>query len=93
MDITLIQVDAFTDQPFMGNLAEGGVLVTSSADTPGFDFVSRFFAPARGINEDPHDRLGAVLPGSLLAKASGERCPCRSSGLLTRRRGACASEQ
>jgi PhzF family phenazine biosynthesis protein len=30
-----------------------GVMVTSRATTPGFDFVSRFFAPAIGINEDP----------------------------------------
>ena len=30
-----------------------GVIVTSRASTPGFDFVSRFFAPASGINEDP----------------------------------------
>ncbi|MFH1090032.1 MAG: PhzF family phenazine biosynthesis protein, partial [Pseudomonadota bacterium] len=30
-----------------------GVIVTSRATTPGFDFVSRFFAPAVGINEDP----------------------------------------
>jgi PhzF family phenazine biosynthesis protein len=30
-----------------------GVMVTSRASTPGFDFVSRFFAPSAGINEDP----------------------------------------
>jgi PhzF family phenazine biosynthesis protein len=30
-----------------------GVMVTSKASTPGFDFVSRFFAPQVGINEDP----------------------------------------
>jgi predicted PhzF superfamily epimerase YddE/YHI9 len=30
-----------------------GVIVTSRATTPGFDFVSRFFAPNAGINEDP----------------------------------------
>jgi PhzF family phenazine biosynthesis protein len=30
-----------------------GVIVTSRASTPGVDFVSRFFAPAMGINEDP----------------------------------------
>jgi PhzF family phenazine biosynthesis protein len=30
-----------------------GVIVTSRASTPGFDFVSRFFAPSVGINEDP----------------------------------------
>jgi PhzF family phenazine biosynthesis protein len=30
-----------------------GVIVTAAASTPGFDFVSRFFAPCAGINEDP----------------------------------------
>jgi PhzF family phenazine biosynthesis protein len=30
-----------------------GVIVTSRASTPGFDFVSRFFAPASGVDEDP----------------------------------------
>jgi PhzF family phenazine biosynthesis protein len=30
-----------------------GVMVTAVASTPGSDFVSRFFAPAVGINEDP----------------------------------------
>lgn len=30
-----------------------GVIVTSRASTPGYDFVSRFFAPQIGIDEDP----------------------------------------
>jgi predicted PhzF superfamily epimerase YddE/YHI9 len=30
-----------------------GVIVTSQAKTPGFDFVSRFFAPRTGVPEDP----------------------------------------
>jgi PhzF family phenazine biosynthesis protein len=30
-----------------------GVIVTSRSTTPGFDFVSRFFAPAVGVDEDP----------------------------------------
>jgi PhzF family phenazine biosynthesis protein len=30
-----------------------GVIVTSAAGTPGVDFVSRFFAPRVGIDEDP----------------------------------------
>jgi len=30
-----------------------GVIVTASATSPGFDFVSRFFAPAAGVDEDP----------------------------------------
>lgn len=34
-------------------LATRGVIVTSVADSPGYDFVSRFFAPGAGIDEDP----------------------------------------
>lgn len=30
-----------------------GVMVTSLATTPGYDFVSQFFAPQVGVNEDP----------------------------------------
>lgn len=30
-----------------------GVIVTSRATSPGFDFVSRFFAPGAGVPEDP----------------------------------------
>jgi PhzF family phenazine biosynthesis protein len=30
-----------------------GVIVTAAASTRGFDFVSRFFAPAVGVDEDP----------------------------------------
>jgi len=30
-----------------------GVQVTARAATPGYDFVSRFFAPAAGVDEDP----------------------------------------
>jgi PhzF family phenazine biosynthesis protein len=30
-----------------------GVIVTARSSTPEFDFVSRFFAPSVGINEDP----------------------------------------
>ncbi len=34
-------------------LAVRGVIVTTRAETEGFDFVSRFFAPGAGIDEDP----------------------------------------
>jgi PhzF family phenazine biosynthesis protein len=30
-----------------------GTIVTARSDDPRFDFVSRFFAPAAGVNEDP----------------------------------------
>lgn len=37
----------------LGALPIRGLIVTARASRPGFDFVSRFFAPAVGINEDP----------------------------------------
>jgi PhzF family phenazine biosynthesis protein len=37
----------------LGKLPVRGVIVTAQAATPEFDFVSRFFAPAVGVNEDP----------------------------------------
>ena len=30
-----------------------GIIITARASTPGYDFVSRFFAPKAGIDEDP----------------------------------------
>jgi PhzF family phenazine biosynthesis protein len=47
-----------------------GVMVTSRADSAEFDFVSRFFAPAAGIEEDPvtgsaHCALGPYWQGRL----------------------------
>ncbi|MBI3450088.1 MAG: PhzF family phenazine biosynthesis protein [Acidobacteria bacterium] len=35
------------------HLPARGVIVTSRSATPDFDFVSRFFAPAAGVDEDP----------------------------------------
>ena len=37
----------------LAGLPVRGVIVTSRSDRPEFDFVSRFFAPASGVNEDP----------------------------------------
>ena len=37
----------------LGEIPTRGVIVTSRASSPGFDFVSRFFAPRAGIPEDP----------------------------------------
>lgn len=41
------------DLPLLATVPVRGVIVTSVATTPGFDFVSRFFAPAAGVPEDP----------------------------------------
>lgn len=48
--------DVRTVQPSWGTLAQAGgrgVIVTAPGASKGIDFVSRFFAPAAGINEDP----------------------------------------
>src|SRR2546422_347829 len=41
------------DLVLLAQVTARGVMVTSRASSPGFDFVSRFFAPQVGINEDP----------------------------------------
>ena len=40
------------DLSLLREIPTRGVIVTSRASTPGFDFVSRFFAPRVGVNED-----------------------------------------
>jgi PhzF family phenazine biosynthesis protein len=56
----LVEVDSETtvrsltpNFTLLENIPTRGVIVTSLATTPGYDFVSRFFAPRAGINEDP----------------------------------------
>ena len=56
----LVEVESEADvrelQPDLAQLATipaRGVIVTSRASTPGYDFVSRFFAPNVGVPEDP----------------------------------------
>jgi PhzF family phenazine biosynthesis protein len=41
------------DFKLLASVACRGVIVTCRSSDPGFDFVSRFFAPAAGIDEDP----------------------------------------
>jgi predicted PhzF superfamily epimerase YddE/YHI9 len=41
------------DLAAIGRIDARGVIVTSSADGRGYDFVSRFFAPQAGVPEDP----------------------------------------
>ena len=52
----------------LGRVKARGVIVTARSDEPRFDFVSRFFAPAFGVNEDPvtgsaHAALGPYWMG------------------------------
>ena len=41
------------DLTLLGQISTRGFIVTSRASSPGYDFVSRFFAPRAGIPEDP----------------------------------------
>ena len=41
------------DFAVLKTLPARGVIVTARADSAEFDFVSRFFAPAAGVDEDP----------------------------------------
>ena len=41
------------DMALLSTLAVQGVMVTSLATSPGYEFVSRYFAPGVGIDEDP----------------------------------------
>ena len=58
------------DHTMLRTLNVRGVMVTARADTAGLDFVSRFFAPGSGIDEDPvtgsaHCCLGPYWAGKL----------------------------
>jgi PhzF family phenazine biosynthesis protein len=58
------------DFPLLKTISARGVMVTSRSDAPQYDFVSRFFGPAAGIDEDPvtgsaHCCLGPFWKGRL----------------------------
>ena len=62
--------DLAPDLATLARLPVRGIVVTAVATTPGFDFVSRFFAPAAGVPEDPvtgsaHCALGPYWQGRL----------------------------
>ncbi|HXB73403.1 MAG TPA: PhzF family phenazine biosynthesis protein [Candidatus Acidoferrales bacterium] len=58
------------DHSLLRKLAVRGIIVTARSSTAEFDFVSRFFAPGSGIDEDPvtgsaHTALGPYWAGRL----------------------------
>jgi PhzF family phenazine biosynthesis protein len=83
-------------QPDFGLIARldaAGVIVTARSDEPGVDFVSRYFAPAVGIDEDPvtgaahcalapfwATRLGRAELVGYQASARGGTVRCRVVG-------------
>ncbi len=49
-----------------------GVIVTARAESQGFDFVSRFFAPGVGVDEDPVTGSAHCVLGPFWAKRLGK---------------------
>jgi predicted PhzF superfamily epimerase YddE/YHI9 len=84
----------------LARLPVRGVIVTARATMPGFDFVSRFFAPAAGVAEDPvtgsahcclgpfwRDRLGKDELRAYQASRRGGVLGVRVAGDRVRLRG------
>jgi PhzF family phenazine biosynthesis protein len=60
------------DFAMLRQLPVRGVIVTSRADAADFDFVSRFFAPGSGIEEDPVTGSAHCTLGPFWAKRLGK---------------------
>ena len=74
----IVEVDSETavralqpDFAALRTLGVRGVIVTSQAESTGFDFVSRFFAPGSGIDEDPVTGSAHCCLGPFWAKRLG----------------------
>ena len=60
------------DHSALRKLPVRGVMVTARSDTPEFDFISRFFAPGSGIDEDPVTGSTHCCLGPYWAKRLGK---------------------
>jgi len=89
------------DMVALARIGRPGVIVTAAADKE-YDFVSRYFAPAKGIPEDPvtgaahcmlapywANRLGKTVFRAFQASLRGGEITCRLSGDRVRLEGAC----
>jgi PhzF family phenazine biosynthesis protein len=97
------QVRALTpDMPLLASLDRPGVIVTAPGHAP-YDIVSRYFAPAKGIPEDPvtgaahcmltpywSDRLGKPTLRAYQASPRGGEIVCRLTGDRVELSGNCA---
>jgi PhzF family phenazine biosynthesis protein len=89
------------DRTVLARIPAGGVIVTAAGDQ-GYDCVSRYFAPAKGIDEDPvtggahcaltpywTGRLGRPEIRAFQASARGGEMVCRAKGDRVELEGAC----
>ncbi|NQZ08260.1 MAG: PhzF family phenazine biosynthesis protein [Algicola sp.] len=85
--------DVVQDKAYLKKLAPYDVVVTAPSDTQPFDFVSRYFWPVRGGDEDPvtgsihaglapywSDKLGKTQLTALQASSRGGVLCCRVEG-------------
>jgi PhzF family phenazine biosynthesis protein len=56
----------------LSTVAARGIIVTSRSADPRFDFASRFFAPASGVDEDPVTRSAHCCLGDFWRKRLGK---------------------
>ena len=61
------------DHGLLRKLPVRGIIVTSRAAMPGYDFVSRFFAPGSGIDEDPVTGSAHVCLAPFWSQRLGKR--------------------
>jgi len=59
------------DFTLLSSIAGRGFIVTSRSDSGQYDFISRFFAPAAGVNEDPVTGSAHCCLGPYWAKKLG----------------------
>ena len=91
------------DMAALAGLDRPGVIVTALGDGA-YDFVSRYFAPAKGIPEDPvtgaahcmlapywAKRLGKTMFRAFQASRRGGEITCRLVGDRVKLEGACVS--
>ena len=83
-------------------LGKGGLIVTAKSADPAYDFLSRYFAPVKGIPEDPvtgsahcmlapywAPRLGKTDFTAFQASPRGGKVLCRLRGDRTELEGEC----
>ena len=64
--------DAKPDHGVLRKLPVRGVIVTARSDEPEFDFISRFFAPGAGVDEDPVTGSAHTCLGPYWSKRLGK---------------------
>jgi len=90
----LVEVDAETtvrelrpDHARLRRLPVRGLMVTALSASPAYDFISRFFAPGSGIDEDPVTGSAHCALGPFLERAPRPAGAHRLPGLGARRGG------